>query len=65
MAGETFDAYLVNGAGGATGATGDFEYNVGRDPLIKSGDWGIFRVLPPPGSTANLRKATGPLLKRL
>jgi hypothetical protein len=45
--GETFDAYLVNGAGGATGATGDFEYNMGRDPLIKSGDWGIFRVLPP------------------
>jgi hypothetical protein len=46
--GETFDAYLVNGAGGATGATGDFEYNMGRDPIIKSGDWGIFRVLPPP-----------------
>jgi hypothetical protein len=64
VAGETFDAYLVNGAGGATHATGDFEYNMGRDPLIKSGDWGIFRVLPP-GSTANLSKATGPLLKRL
>ncbi|HLX50658.1 MAG TPA: multicopper oxidase domain-containing protein [Streptosporangiaceae bacterium] len=48
--GETFDAYLVNGAGGATGATGDFEYNMGRAPLIKSGDWGIMRVLPPPFS---------------
>jgi FtsP/CotA-like multicopper oxidase with cupredoxin domain len=46
LPGETFDAYLVNGAGGATGATGDYEYNVGRDPIIKSGDWGIFRVLP-------------------
>jgi hypothetical protein len=47
LPGETFDAYLVNGAGGATHATGDFQYNVGRQPLIKSGDWGIFRVLPP------------------
>jgi FtsP/CotA-like multicopper oxidase with cupredoxin domain len=47
LPGETFDAYLVNGAGGATHATGDYEYNVGRDPIIKSGDWGIFRVVPP------------------
>jgi hypothetical protein len=46
LPGETFDAYLVNGAGGATGATGDYEYNVGRNAMIKSGDWGIFRVLP-------------------
>jgi hypothetical protein len=46
LPGETFDAYLVNGAGGATGATGDYEYNIGRDPIIKSGDWGIFRVVP-------------------
>jgi hypothetical protein len=46
LAGETFDAYFVGGAGGATGATGDYEYNVGRDPMIKSGDWGIFRVVP-------------------
>jgi hypothetical protein len=46
LPGETLDAYLVNGAGGATRATGDYEYNVGRDPIIKSGDWGIFRVVP-------------------
>jgi hypothetical protein len=46
LPGETFDAYLTGGAGGATGATGDYEYNVGRDPIIKSGDWGIFRVVP-------------------
>jgi FtsP/CotA-like multicopper oxidase with cupredoxin domain len=64
VTGETFDAYLANGAGGATGATGDFEYNFGRDPIIKSGDWGIFRVLPPPG-TANARKTTGPAMRRL
>jgi FtsP/CotA-like multicopper oxidase with cupredoxin domain len=51
LPGETFDAYLLNGAGGATQATGDYEYNVGRDPMIKSGDWGIFRVLPP-GNTS-------------
>jgi hypothetical protein len=61
-AGETFDAYLVNGAGGATRATGDFEYNVGRDPIIKSGAWGIFRVLPPPGTAG---KTTGSALRRL
>ncbi len=47
LPGETFDAYLVNGAGGATQATGDYTYDVGRDPIIKSGDWGLFRVLPP------------------
>jgi hypothetical protein len=46
LPGETFDAYLVGGAGGATEATGDYEYNVGRGPMIKSGDWGIFRVVP-------------------
>jgi hypothetical protein len=46
LPGETFDAYLVGGAGGATGATGDYEYDIGRDPIIKSGDWGIFRVVP-------------------
>jgi hypothetical protein len=46
LAGETFDAYFVEGAGGPTGATGDYEYNVGRDPMIKSGLWGIFRVVP-------------------
>ena len=63
-AGETFDAYLVNGAGGATHATGDFEYNVGRDPIIKSGGWGIFRVLPPGSSTA-ISKATRSALRRL
>ena len=63
LAGETFDAYLVNGAGGATRATGDYEYNVGRDPMIKSGDWGIFRVLPftAAGTTGN----TGTTLTRL
>ncbi len=46
LGGETFDAYLVNGAGGATKATGDYEYNVGRGPIIQSGAWGLFRVLP-------------------
>jgi hypothetical protein len=51
VGGETFDAYLINGAGGATGAPGDYQYNVGRDPMIRSGDWGLMRVLPPPGST--------------
>jgi hypothetical protein len=54
--GETFDAYLVNGAGGATGATGDFEYNMGRDPIIKSGDWGIFRVFPDPFAGTNTQR---------
>jgi hypothetical protein len=47
VGGETFDAYLVIGAGGATHATGDFEYGVGRGPIVKSGDWGIFRVVLP------------------
>src|SRR6185437_12703228 len=46
LPGETFDAYLVGGAGGATRATGDYDYNIGRDPIIKSGDWGLFRVVP-------------------
>jgi hypothetical protein len=63
LPGETFDAFLVNGAGGATHATGDFEYNMGRAPLIKSGDWGIFRVLPPSGSTSPA--TSGSLLKPL
>ncbi|HET9893363.1 MAG TPA: multicopper oxidase domain-containing protein [Streptosporangiaceae bacterium] len=60
--GETFDAYLVNGAGGATGATGDYEYNLGRGPLIKSGGWGIMRVLPAGGTTAFASKG-GALLQ--
>ena len=43
--GETFDAYVVNDAGGATKAAGDYLYDVGRRAGIKSGQWGIFRVL--------------------
>jgi manganese oxidase len=50
VTGETFDAY-INAAGGATGATGDYEYNIGRDPIWRSGAWGILRVLTPPGTT--------------
>ena len=46
VSGETFDAYFVEPAGGPAGATGDYEYSVGRDPMIKSGMWGIFRVVP-------------------
>jgi hypothetical protein len=46
LAGETFDAFLTEPAGGPAGSTGDYEYNVGRDPMIKSGMWGIFRVVP-------------------
>ncbi len=60
VAGETFDAY-INAAGGATGATGDYEYNVGRDPIIRSGDWGILRVLPENAPTP----VSGKALKRL
>jgi Multicopper oxidase len=63
VAGETFEAYLANGAGGATHATGDFEYNMGRDPIIKSGDWGILRVLPPPAAAA--KTSTGGSLRPL
>src|SRR6202035_2445410 len=58
VAGETFDAYLVNGAGGATGAPGDYMYNVGRDPMIRSGDWGILRVLPNPSSSSSSTRTT-------
>ena len=50
----------MNGAGGATRATGDYEYNVGRAPMIKSGDWRIFRVLP-----FNAANTTGTTLLRL
>jgi hypothetical protein len=65
MPGETFDAYLVGGAGGATQATGDYEYNVGRDGMIKSGDWGIFRVIPQSDTNANAKSATNTVIKSL
>ena len=55
VSGETFDAYIVNGAGGATGAPGDYQYNIGRNPMIRSGDWGVLRVLPAT-STATLAR---------
>ncbi len=51
LPGETFDAYIVNGAGGATQANGDFMYSTGRRAEVKSGDWGIFRVAPPGDTT--------------
>jgi hypothetical protein len=63
LPGETYDAYLVNGAGGATGALGDYEYNVGRTAMIKSGDWGLFRVLSPFAASANA--AGGAVLAKL
>ena len=61
VGGETFDAYLVNGAGGATRVTGDYEYSAGRGPIIKSGGWGIMRVLGPPGTTASPSPILQPL----
>jgi hypothetical protein len=63
LPGETFDAYLVNGAGGATGATGDYEYNIGRTAMIKSGDWGLFRVLSLFGANPNV--SGSPVLTKL
>ena len=59
VGGETFDAYIVNGAGGATGAPGDYQYDVGRDPMIRSGDWGVLRVLP--GTGTNVAPTNGGL----
>jgi FtsP/CotA-like multicopper oxidase with cupredoxin domain len=60
VTGETFDAY-INAAGGATGATGDYEYNVGRDPIWRSGAWGILRVLPPPTTLSPTTTGLRPL----
>jgi hypothetical protein len=40
---------------------------MGRAPIIKSGDWGIFRVLPPPFSPRNPTNSatSGPKIKQL
>jgi manganese oxidase len=62
VAGETFDAY-INAAGGATGAPGDYEYNVGRDPIVRSGDWGILRVFN--SGSAFAPTTSGTTLRRL
>jgi len=64
VTGETFDLYIVNGAGGATGATGDYQYNIGRNPMIRSGDWGILRVLPNLSSSSS-PTSSGPTLEQL
>ena len=53
LADETFDAYFAEGAGGSAGATGDYEYNVGRDPMIRSGMRGVFRVDPTTSTAVN------------
>jgi len=57
VAGETFDAY-INSAGGVTDAPGDYEYNVGRDPIVRSGDWGILRVFPGSGTAVSPATST-------
>ncbi|HEX5496630.1 MAG TPA: hypothetical protein VFX70_18875 [Mycobacteriales bacterium] len=50
--GETLSAELVGGAGGPLHAVGDFRYGDGRGPFLEAGLWGIFRVLPTPGTAS-------------
>jgi hypothetical protein len=50
-AGMTLDAWLES-AGGTPEHRGDYAYRDSRQPLTAAGLWGIFRVLPPPGSSS-------------
>jgi FtsP/CotA-like multicopper oxidase with cupredoxin domain len=46
LPGQTFDVHVVNGAGGALKAPGDYLYLDHRLPFLQAGLWGLFRVLP-------------------
>jgi hypothetical protein len=50
-AGMTLDAWLES-AGGTPEHRGDYAYRDSRQPFTAAGLWGIFRVLPPPGSSS-------------
>jgi hypothetical protein len=43
---ETFDAWIVGGAGGSQQAPGDYFYGDLRRPFTQIGLWGLQRVLP-------------------
>jgi len=60
MPGQTFDAHLIRGAGGALRGPGDYLYQEHQMVFLQTGLWGIFRVLPPPG-TATAATAIQPL----
>jgi FtsP/CotA-like multicopper oxidase with cupredoxin domain len=47
MPGQTFDAHLIRGAGGALEAPGDYLVQQHRLVFLQPGWWGLFRVLPP------------------
>jgi hypothetical protein len=47
MPGQTFDAHLIRGAGGAMRGTGDYLVHQHQGVFLQPGWWGIFRVLPP------------------
>jgi hypothetical protein len=47
MPGQTFDAHLIRGAGGALEGQGDYLVTQHRQLFQQAGWWGLFRVLPP------------------
>ncbi len=46
LPGSSFEAILTDGAGGESGATGDFLLEDLRAPFTEAGLWGILRVFP-------------------
>lgn len=43
---DHFDAYVLDGAGGAFNVTGDYFYRSYAGPRLDAGMWGLLRVLP-------------------
>jgi hypothetical protein len=53
---ETFDAWIVGGAGGSQQTPGDYFYGDLRRPFTQIGLWGLQRVLPATGSPCPVRR---------
>src|SRR4051794_13606697 len=56
---ETYDAWILGGAGGLQNAAGDYYYGDLRRPFTAVGLWGLQRVLPADSTTCPILRVDG------
>ena len=56
---ETFDSWILGGAGGLQHAPGDYFYGDMRRPFTAIGLWGLQRVLPADHSVCPMLRVDG------
>jgi manganese oxidase len=58
---ESYDAWIMGGAGGDADSSGDYFYGDMRRPFTDVGMWGLQHVLPADSTTCPIRRVDGSL----